>query len=362
MRTTSRTVLGLAFLASFASTRADEPKAPKLAPGVRGLVTRAPHAVAVDGSLREWTGAYCTPVQYGHPRPLERAAQFFTMWDDQAFYIGLRCLDTKQGNSAPLGATFNGDAVEFYLDTRAGDSLRAKDWSTGAIHFYFSAFEGKEIKPRWVMRKGIATSDVVLKGVEIAATRTAESYELEFKLPWSNFPDFKPEVGALMALDAELCYADGGARTDRTFAYGSPLSVQQPASQAKVQLVTSFEPDYLPQVGPASFPLWVATPWVQEGRAKVFATVAVPPAFLPLVGEVEVRAFDADGKLLKTIPTLVEEFGPKGLGFGRAVASWSIDDFAPGTYFVTARIVARTGKTLVTVAPRMVDEGIISGR
>ena len=73
------------------------------------------------------------------PRDLEnRAAQFFYMWDDEAFYIGLRCLDRKQANPAPLAATYNGDAVEFYLDTRPGDALRGKDWTAGAIHFFFS--------------------------------------------------------------------------------------------------------------------------------------------------------------------------------------------------------------------------------
>src|SRR5262249_11487264 len=151
-----------------------------------------------------------------------RAAQFFYMWDDEAFYIGLRCLDKKQANPAPLQSSFNGDAVEFYLDTRAGDALRGKEWSTGAIHFYYTPFEGAASKPRWVIRRGIATSDVVLKGVEIAATNDSDSYEVEFKLPWANFPGFTPKLGAVLALDAELCSGDGKTRTDRTFTYGSP--------------------------------------------------------------------------------------------------------------------------------------------
>src|SRR3954452_5503152 len=138
------------------------------------------------------------------------------MWDDEALYIGLRCLDLNQANPSALPATYNGDAVEFYLDTRPGDALRGKDWTTGAVHLYFSAFQGGEVKPRWAMRKGIATSDTVLKGVEIAATRDAEHDDVEFKLPWANFPAFTPRVGAVLALDAELCSGDGGPRTDRT--------------------------------------------------------------------------------------------------------------------------------------------------
>src|SRR5262245_65211580 len=68
-----------------------------LKPGVRGLATRAPANMKIDGDLAEFRGAFCTPVNYFHPQPNERAAQFFYMWDDEAFYAGLRTLDTKIG-------------------------------------------------------------------------------------------------------------------------------------------------------------------------------------------------------------------------------------------------------------------------
>lgn len=334
----------------------------KLAPGVRGLVTRSPGNIVLDGSLREWSEAFCTPVHYAHRNLSERAAQFFYMWDDGAFYLGLRALDTKQANPGPAERTYDGDAVEFYLDTCAGVALRGKDWTDGAIHIHLSPFQGDALKPRWVMRQGIATSGTKLEGVEIAATRTAQSYEVEFKIPWKNFPGFGPKLGAVLALDAELCSGDGRTRTDRTFSYGSPLSVQQPASLGKVELVQSFDPEYFAAVGPAAFPMWVETPHVQPERGTVQAVVAVPPGFLDVVGVVEFRIHDADGKVVKSISTTPGPFGPDDLRFARAEARWSIDDYAPGTYFATARVVAQTGKTLTTVTPRMLSEAIISGR
>ena len=336
---------------------ADTPVA--LAPGVRGLVTRASGKVVIDGSLREWSEAFCTPVGYGHRDPENRAGQFYYLWDDEAFYLGLRCLDKKQANPGAMTATYDGDAVEFYFDVRPGDGLRGKEWSQGALHFHYAAFQGKELKPRWVIRKGIATSDTVLEGVEIAATRQPESYEIEFKIPWANFPDFQPKLGALMAVDAELCSGDGGARVDRTFSYGSPLSVQQPASLGMVELVRSFDPEYLEQVGPSAFPMRVKTPWVQPERAMVEAVVAIPPGFVDVVGLVEVRIHNVDGKIVKTLPAQLESFGPRELGFERAIARWSIDDYAPGAFFATAKLSARTGKVLTTVAPRLVDEAIV---
>jgi Carbohydrate family 9 binding domain-like len=355
------TAAGFALVLVVAPIKGDETPVP-LAKGVRGLVTRAPGPVLVDGNVDEWSDAFCTPVHYNHGNLTNRAAQFFFLWDENAFYIGLRALDLKRANPGVEGALYNGDAVEFYLDTRAPGELRGKDWSKGAIHFYFTPFEGVERKPRWVMRKGIATSDTVLDGVEIAASTYDWGYELEFKLPWANFPGFTPKLGSLLAIDAELCSGDGGARTDRTFAFGSPLSVQQPASLGLVELVKTFDPDYLPSAGPASFPFWVDTPWVQPERAVVRATVAIPPAFVDVVGDVQVRIHKTDGTIANTIPARIESFGPPGKKFVRALAFWSIDDFAPNTYFATANVVAMTGKTLVTVAPRMVHEAQMSGR
>ena len=337
-----------------------EPEA--LAPGVRGLAVAAEKPVVIDGRLGDWSGAFVTPVHYNHGDLLNRAAQFLYLWDKDALYIGLRALDRKRANIGNERDVWNGDAVEFYLDTRSGSNLRGKDWSDGAIHLFFSPFEGNEVKPRWVIRPGIATSNTVLKGVEIAATAEDWGYEVEFKIPWANFPNFEARAGALIALDAELCSGDGGGRTDRTFAYGSPLSVQQPASLGLVELVRSFDPSYGKAVGPATFPMWVDTPWTQTDRAEVRATIAIPPKFLDRIDSVDVRLHDADGQIVKTLPARVERFGPNGLGFARALASWSIDDYAPNTYFATARIRDRDGQVLATVAPRMNQEAQMSGR
>lgn len=355
-------IAALMTLAIFGALSHAEDTPVPLAKGVRGLVTRAAAGVTMDGKLTEWATAYCTPVHYNHSNVAERGAQFFYMWDEDALYIGLRCLDTRRGNPGKDGAVYDGDAVEFYLDTRSGDALRGKDWTDGAVHLFYSPFLNADLSPRWVMRQGIATSGTKLVGVEVAATLKTWGYECEFKIPWENFPKFKAKPGTLLAMDAELCSGDGGGRTDRTFAYGSPLSVQQPASLGLVQLVDSFDPSYFAQAGPAAFPMWVDTPWTQKDRAEVRAVIGIPPAFAEIVGPVDIRIHDADGKVVKTIKAKVDPFGADGIGFTRAMATWSIDDFAPNTYFATATVSARTGKPMVTVTPRMVHEAIINGR
>jgi hypothetical protein len=129
-----------------------------------------------------------------------------------------------------------------------------------------------------------------------------------------------------------------------------------------MQLVDTFDPDYFAQVGPASFPCWVETPWVQADRAEVVGIVAIPPIFVHYVGTVEFRVHDTSGHVIKTIPAVIESFGPEKWGFVRAVAKWPVDEFVPGAYFATARVLAKTGKPLAKVAPRMVQEAAMTGR
>src|SRR4051794_3517338 len=87
-----------------------------LAPGVRGLVVAAEKPIVIDGRLGEWSGAFVTPVHYGHGDLLNRAAQFRYLWDKDALYIGLTALDGKRANVGNERDVWNGDAVEFYLD------------------------------------------------------------------------------------------------------------------------------------------------------------------------------------------------------------------------------------------------------
>lgn len=81
----------------------------ELAPGVRGVATRAPDKVVLDGDLSEYRHAFCTPINYFHPDPRNRAAQFYYMWDDEAFHAGLRTLDRKRANQSLNEAQGNGE-------------------------------------------------------------------------------------------------------------------------------------------------------------------------------------------------------------------------------------------------------------
>ncbi len=348
-------------LSSFLATRAAE----KLAAGVRGLATHAPGEMKIDGDLAEFQGAFCTPVEYFGPDSKvlhDRAGQFFYMWDEEAFYAGLRTLDTRPANFAPDDRLWEGDGVEWYFDVRRGADFRNQAWPTtpnpNAVHCYWVGLKGTNVQGRFCLRPGFLQA-ISKTGVQVASRRTAAGMEVEFKLPWANFPGFKPKAGEVIALDAELCYGDGDSnparwRVARSFAYGSPLSVQQPASLGLVQLVEKLESEHWAQCGPVMLPIRCDTAWTQPGKPQVTAFMAVPPGLAASIGKIVFRVSNLTGSAHTDYPAQLETFEKEG-DFRRAVAHWPVEAAPPGAHQVMGIVYDMAGKELTRIAPRLVS-------
>src|SRR5262249_22466202 len=203
---------------------------------------------------------------------------------------GLRCLDRKPGHAGPDAALWNGDAVEFYLDTRRGDGLGARDFGPGTLHMFWTPFTGTEVKPRLRVRDLPAFKGLVLKGAEVAGEKPAWGYTAEFKLPWANFPNFTPKPGEFLGIDCELCSADGGPRVDRTFVYSSPASVSSPAAFGRVRLVEKLDP--AADLRPFSRALLPLSLTKSENYTWLYATARVSPTIHDRVAKIEGRILD----------------------------------------------------------------------
>ena len=329
------------------------------------MATRAPATVRVDGDLTEFKDAFCTPIEYFHPDRKNRPAQLLYMWDDEAFYVGLRTLDASP--YAPVERFWNGDAVEWYFDTRRGEDFRNTEWGRGSLHCFFGGVKESEIVPRFALRPGYLDA-IPRLGVEVGARRTRHGLEVEFKLPWANFPDFQPRLGEVVGVDAELSYSEGDSevdsqgdpRTYRSFVYGSPLSVHQPANQAKVQLVNRLEREHWKECGPVLMPMRVDTPWTQKTRAHVHGSIAMPPNHSHEVGRVVFRLLGLDGTLLGEYTTREEVLEADG-DFTLLRGEWPSEVAVPGRHHVVAVVYDKNGSELTRVAPRLVSVNMERG-
>jgi hypothetical protein len=299
---------------------------------VVGLIPKAQKPVNLDGKLDEWDGAFVTPVHVGHPDFANRGGQFLYLWDDKNLYIGLRCLDQKPAHIGTDDQIWNGDAVEFYLDTRRGDKLGDGAFGPGTLHCFYTAFTKTEIKPRIGVRGLPAFKDFKLQGAEVAAALTPWGYTAAFKLPWSNFPDFTPRAGEIIGIECELCSSDGGPRIDRTFVYSSPAAVGSPSAFGRVQLVEKIDAGALKPLGRALLPLSLTR---STNYAWLYGTVCISPTIESSVAKLEGKLLDTDGKVRKTSTGSKKSLDG---GFTLWTGSWELFDLPSSVY--TLELVA----------------------
>jgi hypothetical protein len=276
------------------------------------------------------------------------------LWDDKNLYIGLRCLDQKPAHIGTDNQIWNGDAVEFYLDTRRGDKLGAAAFGPGTLHMFYTPFTKTAVKPRWQVRDLPEFKNLKLQGVEVAAVKTPWGYTAEFKLPWANFPDFAPKPGEIIGLECELCSSDGGPRVDRTFVYASPAAVGSPSAFGRVQLVDKLDASALKSLGRALLPLSLTRstnyPWL-------YGTVGLSPTIDRSVAKLEGKLVDAAGKVRKTLPGRKKTL--EG-GFTLWTGSWEMFDLPSGIYTLELTAFAKDG-TPITSRTEIVLHGHLPG-
>lgn len=276
----------------------------------QALLPRASSPVVIDGRMNDWKGAFAMPVNSGHADWANRAAVWSTLWDEENLYVGLRCLDEQIFNAARGAIPGGGDGVEFYLDTRAEPDLGKAEWGPGTLHLFYTPATDGALKARVQLRGGIAAfKDLKLEGVEAASGKTADGYELEFKLPWKLLPNFRPGAGREIGLDLELSSGDGAQRVDRCWIFSGVKAVQSPAVLGRVRLVDSWDPAKSGNYAGVLFPAMITRSHAADPESKALEpallVVGMSPAVQPLVAKVELTV---SGRALPM--TVTRTFGP----------------------------------------------------
>ncbi|OAI38716.1 hypothetical protein AYO40_01805 [Planctomycetaceae bacterium SCGC AG-212-D15] len=316
---------------------------------VVGLIPKATTTIKLDGYLDEWSNAFATPVHVGHPDFANRGGQFLFLWDEENLYVGLRCLDQKPAHVGPDNQIWNGDAVEFYLDTRRGDKLGAAQFGPGTLHCFWTPFTKTEIMPRIQVRDLPAFKDFKLQGAKVAAVKTPWGWTAEFQLPWANFPEFKAKAGEIIGIDCELCSSDGGARVDRTFVHSGPAAVGSPSAFGRVRLVDKkIEPDDLKPLGRALLPLAITK---SGNYGWMYGTACISPTIEKSVAKIEGKVLDAEGKVRKTTTGSRKTLDGDFVMWNGA---WELFDLPPGTYTLEVTALDKEGRAVTSRSERFV--------
>jgi hypothetical protein len=182
--------------------------------------------------------------------------------------------------------------------------------------------------------------------------KTAWGWTAEFKLPWANFPGFRPRSGEVIGIECELCSSDGGPRVDRTFVYSSPAAVATPSAFGRVRLVDKLDPDGLKPFGRVLLPLSLTKsgnyPWL-------YGTACLSPTVEKSVARMEGRILDKEGKVRKA--TEGSRRALKGSGFVLWTGAWELFDLPPGTYTVEVTAFDRKGKPVVSRSEKLLHGG-----
>ena len=184
--------------------------------------------------------------------------------------------------------------------------------------------------------------DFKLQGAEVAAQKTPWGYTAEFKLRWSNIPDFKVKAGETIGIDCELCTGDGGQRVDRTFVYSSPAAVSSPSAFGRVQLVNNIDTESLKPLGRALLPLSLTR---SANYAWLYGRVCISPTLKKTFNRLEGKIVDAGGKVRKTSTGSRKTLAG---GFQMWTGSWELFDLPPGTYTLELTAFDYLGKVMTS--------------
>ena len=187
-----------------------------------------------------------------------------------------------------------------------------------------------------------AFKDFKLQGAEVAADKTPWGWTAEFKLPWKNFPDFKPKAGEVIGIECELCSSDGGPRVDRTFVYSSPAAVGSPSAFGRVQAGGQDRAG-----GPeASWPGVAASGLTKSANyAWLYGTVCISPTIEKSVAKLEGKILDEAGKVRKTTAGSRKTLDG---GFVLWTGSWELFDLPAGVYTLELTALDKEGKVVTS--------------
>jgi hypothetical protein len=195
-------------LAKQASTELREDRWPKPAkpPRITRTMKKLAGPFEADGKIDEFKGA----LQLGQINPKvngdDASGMTYLAWDDRNLYLALDMRDNEMLNKRPRPKLYQQDGIELFVSTHPRE--QDAGYGKGDYQMFITPTSGedKPIAALLTDREGGVMED--LKDPKFYAGKKQAGWMIELAIPWSTFGDFKPTVGAKLALEVRVNDAD----------------------------------------------------------------------------------------------------------------------------------------------------------
>jgi hypothetical protein len=181
------------------------PKEPAWPPGIDPTVPQLPklgREVVVDGKLTEYDGAISIPLQSAYQRVEtngrhewrgadDLSAEAWAGWTERGIAVAVVVSDDDVVNRRDKDDLTEEDAVELFIDGRAGSDIASPKYGRGVYHVIAAA--PTKGKPKRVVVAGRDPLD----GLKVASKRSPGGYTVEALLPWTAFKRLSPGSGTV---------------------------------------------------------------------------------------------------------------------------------------------------------------------
>lgn len=331
---------------------------------------RLDQPLVLDGDLREWGSAAYVPIrcessisrakQKGKWQgPADSGMEVYCAWSPEGLCLAAVVADDDVFNDRKGEAFWRRDSIEFHFDGRAPDKLMTPTQELGVEHVYYRPPNGEFPAEAYVRPDNRGMS-----GLKCAGKRTPTGYTAELLVPWSAFPAFKSEVGSLFAMQWVVC--DYDARDGKDITYPATLSYLgakylrvKPQDYVKWALVDN------PAVGPGAglgcmFAL--DSPQTLIDARPMSISVEACKNLADRIGSVQVKAVDADGKVLLDRQVELSPLPKPWDGSKAGKLAWPDDVAAQGFGSVEATVRDKQGNVIGTATrPFLAAGGVVDG-
>jgi len=203
---------------------------------------RAKTAVIIDGNLSDFADAkplildkqldLKEGTNWSGPKDLSGA--IFLKWDENYVYVAAKVNDLNSPvNIRRRGDIWNGDAIELTISTDPGADPKRGEVSENDFQIGFGTGDGKLNKPSvWIWQKRTQP-----EGSVIFVKKTATGYNLEAKVPWGSFTNYRPRDKDTVGFDIALDDADKAEREAQLIWNGDYAFYRDPSVWGRLQFI-----------------------------------------------------------------------------------------------------------------------------